>query len=223
METHQVNDSGRKSTPVSPVLLLVPLIAGILLCGLSFFLDQAATDWVKQHDIKLLKDFARLLSSYGDWPQLMVFGIIGLGIALWTRNRTLTKLLVCMMISSSIAGALVNTVRLTSGRARPDNSEATQEWNGLWRGRQFLLFNNKYHSFPSGHSAAASAFFGVPLFARRRYGRWTFLIAIAIGWSRIYLNVHHLSDVMAGMFLGTITAYAVWHLKSRVRFAKEST
>src|ERR1700737_5125032 len=105
METHQINDSGRKSTPVSPVLLLVSLVAGILLCGLSFFLDQAAADWVKHHDIKLLKDFARLLSSYGDWPPLMAFGIVGLGITRLMRKRTLTTLLACMIISSSLPGA----------------------------------------------------------------------------------------------------------------------
>ena len=167
-------------------------------------------EWVKTHDIKPLKEFARLLSSYGDWPQLMVFGVIGLGLALLTRNRALTKLLICMMISSSLAGALVNTVRLTSGRTRPSNAEAVQEWNGLWHHGQFLLFNNKYHSFPSGHSGAASAFFGVPVFARRTYGRWTFLIAIAIGWSRVYLNVHHLSDVLTGILVGTLIAYLVW-------------
>jgi membrane-associated phospholipid phosphatase len=210
METHQMNESGRKSNAVSPIFFLVLLIAGILVCGLSFFLDEAVTGWVKLHDVRSLKEFARFLSAYGDWPQLMVFGAAGLGIALFTRNRALTKLLVCMMISSSIAGALVNTVRLTSGRARPNNTEAIQEWNGLWHGRQFLLFNNKYHAFPSGHSAAASAFFGVPLFARCAYGRWTFLIAIAIAWSRVYLNVHYLSDVLVGLFLGTLTAYIVW-------------
>ena len=210
METHQKNKSGRKSNSVSPTFLLVLLIAGILLCGLSFFLDQTVIDWVKTHDIKPLKEFARFLSSYGDWPQLMVFGVIGLGLALLTPNRALTKLLICMMISSSLAGALVNTVRLTSGRTRPSNGEAVQEWNGLWHRGQFLLFNNKYHSFPSGHSGAASAFFGVPLFARRTYGRWTFLIAIAIGWSRVYLNVHHLSDVLTGILVGTLIAYLVW-------------
>jgi membrane-associated phospholipid phosphatase len=210
METHQMNESGRKSNFVSPIFLLVFLIAGILLCGLSFFLDQTVAGWVKLHNVKLFNEFARFLSAYGDWPQLMVFAAIGLGFALLVRNRTLTQLLVCMMVSSSIAGALVNTVRLTSGRARPNYTEATQEWNGLWHGGQFLLFNNKYHAFPSGHSAAASAFFGVPLFARRTYGRWTFLIAIAIGWSRVYLNVHHLSDVLVGMLVGTLTAYFVW-------------
>jgi len=167
-------------------------------------------EWVKTHDIKPLKELARFLSSYGDWPQLMAFAVIGLALALFTRNRALTKLLICMMISSSLAGALVNTVRLTSGRTRPSNAEAVQEWNGLWHHGQFLLFNNKYHSFPSGHSGAASAFFGVPVFARRTYGRWTFLIAIAIGWSRVYLNVHHLSDVLTGILVGTLIAYLVW-------------
>src|SRR5690348_4614537 len=115
METHQMNESGRKSNPVSPAFLFVLLILGILLCGLSFFLDQTVIEWVKMHDIKLLKEFARFLSSYGDWPQLMVFGVIGLGLAVFMRNGTLTKLFVCMMVSSSLAGALVNTVRLTSG------------------------------------------------------------------------------------------------------------
>jgi len=210
METHQMNKSGRKSNAVSPIFLFALLISGILLCGLSFFLDQTVIEWVKMHDIKPLKEFARFLSSYGDWPQLMVFALIGLGLAVFMRNRTLIKLLICMMISSSLAGALVNTVRLTSGRTRPNNGETVQEWNGLWHDGQFLLFNNKYHSFPSGHSGAASAFFGVPLFARRSYGRWTFLIAIAIGWSRVYLNVHHLSDVLIGILVGTLIAYLVW-------------
>jgi undecaprenyl-diphosphatase len=210
METHQINESGRKSNAVSPILIRVLLIAGVFLCGLSFFLDQAVIEWVGMHDVKPLKEFAHFLSSYGDWPQLMVFGVIGLGIALLTQNRALTRLLICMMIASSVAGALVNTVRLTSGRARPNYTGATREWNGLWDGSQFLLFNNKYHAFPSGHSGAASAFFGVPLFARRNYGRWIFLVAIAIGWSRVYLNVHHLSDVLCGTLAGTLIAYIVW-------------
>jgi membrane-associated phospholipid phosphatase len=63
----------------------------------------------------------------------------------------------------------------------------------------------------------------VPLFARRTYGRWTFLIAIAIAWSRVFLNVHHLSDVLVGTLVGTVTAYFVWArigplIEKRLRF-----
>jgi membrane-associated phospholipid phosphatase len=210
MGNHQTNQSARKSSVVSPALLIGLLIAGITLCGLSFFWDQAVIQWVKTHDLKTLKIFAGLLSSWGDWPELMLFGCIGLASAWWVRDRALSKLLLCMMMAATIAGAIVNSVRLVSGRARPNNTEATQEWNGLWRGRKFLLFKNKYHAFPSGHTGAAFAFFGVPVVARRWYGGWLLLIAVAIGWSRIYLNVHHFSDVTVGALVGLVIAYLVW-------------
>ena len=210
MVTDHPNQSGRKPNSVSPFFVLLLVVAGILLCCLSFSADQTVIDWVKTHDVTWARELARFLSRYGDWPQLTVLGVIVLGIARLLRNQKSSKMLICMMLSSSIAGALVNSVRLTSGRARPNFTEAVREWNGLWNGQQFLLFNNKYHSFPSGHSSAASAFFGVALFARRRYGGWAFFIAIAIGCSRIYLNVHHLSDVLFGILVGTLTAWFVW-------------
>jgi membrane-associated phospholipid phosphatase len=210
MGNHQSNQSKRKSNVDSPSLVIGLLVAGIILCVLSFFWDQAVIQWVKTHDLKTLKNFAGFLSRWGDWPELMLFGCIGLASAWWARNRVLCKLLLCMMMASTIAGAVVNSVRLVSGRARPNNTEANQEWNGLWRDHEFLLFKNKYHAFPSGHTGAAFAFFGVPVFARRWYGWWLLLIAVAIGWSRIYLNVHHFSDVTVGAFVGLITAYLLW-------------
>jgi len=210
MENRQISQPGRRSKTVSSLLFFVLLIGGIVLCVSSFFLDGTVIEWVRVHENIPLKEFARFLSACGDWPGLMVSGGIGLAIALLLRKRELANLIVCMMISSTIAGALVNTVRLTSGRARPNNTRAVHEWNGLWQDHQFLLFNNNYHSFPSGHAGAASAFFAVPVFARRTYGRWTFLIALAIAWSRVYLNVHHLSDVLFGILVGTVTAYIVW-------------
>jgi membrane-associated phospholipid phosphatase len=212
MRNRQTKQSARKSNVVSPALLIGLLILGIALCGLSFFWDQAVIQWVKTHDLKTLKNFAGFLSSWGDWPELMLFGGIGLASAWWVRSRALCKLLLCMMIAATIAGAIVNSVRLVAGRARPNNTEATQEWNGLWRGREFLLFENKYHAFPSGHTCAAFAFFGVPIFARRWYGGCLLLIGVAIGWSRIYLNVHHFSDVTVGAFVGLVIAYLVWKL-----------
>jgi membrane-associated phospholipid phosphatase len=210
MGSEQSTVSGRKSSEVSTARLIAPLIVGILLCGLSFLGDQAVIEWVKAHDSTALKHFAGFLSRWGDWPELMGFGCIGLGLAGLARSRVACKILLCMMIASTISGALVNSVRLLTGRARPNNTEAMQEWNGLWRGREFLLFKSKYHSFPSGHTGAAFAFFGVPFFANRKHGWWLLLAAAAIAWSRIYLNVHHLSDVAVGTMVGLLTAFLVW-------------
>src|ERR1700730_184467 len=131
MGNHQSNQSGRKSNVDSPALLVGLLIAGIILCGLSFFWDQAVIQWVKTHDLKTLKNFAGFLSTWGDWTDVILFGGVGLASAWCGRNRDLCKLLLCMMMASTIAGAVVNSVRLVSGRARPNNTEARQEWNGL--------------------------------------------------------------------------------------------
>lgn len=209
MGDHQSNESGPKSSRLSAACLISAVILGIVLCAVSFFYDRAVIDWVNAHDSRPLKELAGFLSRWGDWPELMTYGVIGLGVSRLAGNRRLFKVLLCMMCAATLAGAAVNSVRLVSGRARPNNAEATQEWNGLWRGNEFLLFKNKYHSFPSGHCGAAFAFFGVAVFADHRHW-WLLLAAAAIAWSRIYLNVHHLSDVFVGAFAGLLMAGFVW-------------
>jgi len=66
-------------------------------------------------------------------------------------------------------------------------------------------------SFPSGHSATSAAFYASAalLLARRRAPRWRSLfaglavaIAVGVAASRVLLDVHWLSDVIAGLFLG---------------------
>ena len=210
MGNQKSHRSEGKSSEVSVARLFARLIVGILICGLSFLFDSTVTEWVKAHDSLPWKHFAGFLSRWGDWPELMLFGCIGLGVAWLARSGGACRVLLCMIIASTISGAIVDSTRLLTGRARPNNTEAVHEWNGLWQGGEFLLFKNKYHSFPSGHTGAAFAFFGVPFFANRRYGWCVLFAAAAIAWSRIYLNVHHLSDVMAGAFVGLITAFLVW-------------
>ena len=210
MGNHQSNQLGFKSSEVSVARLRSPLIAGMILCWLSFFCDQPVIQWVKAHQLKSVKDVAGFLSSWGDWPELMLFGCIGLGFACLARSKVVCKVLLCMMIAATISGAVATSLRLLTGRARPNNTEATQEWNGLWQGREFLFFKTKYHSFPSGHTGVAFAFFGVAFFANRRYGWWALLAASANAWSRIYLNVHHLSDITVGALIGIVTASLVW-------------
>ena len=70
----------------------------------------------------------------------------------------------------------------------------------------------KSSSFPSGHSATAVAFFGFVAYylARNTDSKnkktfvtiFTALFVLLIGFSRLYLGVHFLSDVIAGFALG---------------------
>ena len=81
-------------------------------------------------------------------------------------------------------------------------------------------FSTKYHSFPSGHVGASTAFFGVLFFARRRIGLACFPIPILIGFSRMYIGAHYLSDVVCAAVVGF---FVRWSLEPAVSGHRRQT
>lgn len=78
---------------------------------------------------------------------------------------------------------------------------------------EFFLIIEKGFSFPSGHSMMATAFYGFLIYLIYIYGKGckrnilicvlTILIFL-IMFSRIYLGVHYLSDVLSGFIISII-------------------
>ncbi|MEA5146508.1 MAG: diacylglycerol kinase [Candidatus Limiplasma sp.] len=76
------------------------------------------------------------------------------------------------------------------------------------------------YSFPSGHAMAAAAFYGFlmylvwqsawPVRRKRRTALLLGLLIVLVAGSRVYLGVHYLSDVVAGLAVATgyLIAYA---------------
>jgi len=60
------------------------------------------------------------------------------------------------------------------------------------------------HSFPSGHTITAFAFFlALAFFTKRPAIHFLyFLLAVLVGYSRVYLSQHFAIDVLAGSFVG---------------------
>ena len=74
-------------------------------------------------------------------------------------------------------------------------------------------YMNRTHSFPSGHTSTAFTLALLLAFIVKR-NFWVYffpLIAFFVGYSRVYLAQHFVTDVFAGMLTGIISSYlALW-------------
>ena len=128
----------------------------------------------------------------------------------WGREA---KLLAVTMIGA----ALLNmTLKLTFKRARPVPF--------------FNLTAPETYSFPSGHSLMSCCFFGALAAIltarikrkRLRVGVWALATAmfLLIGFSRIYLGVHHTTDVIAGFVAAMIWILIIRFVEMELRRRK---
>lgn len=85
--------------------------------------------------------------------------------------------------------------------------------------------NYSYNSFPSGHATTAFAtFFCLSLLIENKALKFVmFLLALIIGFSRVYLSQHFLSDVCAGSFIGVIVALLTYQFIFQAEKIKNRT
>ena len=141
---------------------------------------------------------------------IFLFFAIGLP-GLWVLRHGGRKLAIFLAVTC-LGGGIVDTiVKVAVGRPRPEVDEPIIEAFG--------------QSFPSGHSMQAVVCYGALLlvFLPTIHGRartaaivGTVVLALAIGFSRLALGVHFISDVLGGYVLGaawlaaSVAAFEIW-------------
>ena len=177
------------------------LILVLALCAIaaSFYFDAAARHWVAEHSSRTVKAVMRNISRYGDWPEHVAAGLALVAIAAMRGNKRWIHIGLTMIIACALAGIVARGVKIATGRARPSVKQELG-WNGP-------RLDSKHNSFPSGHTAATTAFFGVLFFANRRVGLALLPIPLLIAVSRMYVAAHFLSDVVCAAILGIFCAW----------------
>ena len=141
------------------------------------------------------------VSRYGDWPEHVALGVVMLAVA-WSRgSKSWMRIFAAMIVACALAGIGARVVKIATGRARP-NVQIESGWNGPRLGA-------RYNAFPSGHTAASTAFFATLVFAGWRIGAPLLLIPMLIAFSRMYVAAHYLSDVVFAALVGLLTAFLV--------------
>ena len=186
----------------SPIFYwLIWIAIAIVAIAVSFHFDDTVRDFIMRHQNPTMRNFMRYVSLLGDWPTHAALGLILLGVAWRRHSQEWTRIFLAMLLAIMLAGVAGTVIKRTVPRARPSVHTDTR-WGGP-------RFSSKYHSFPSGHVGASTAFFGILIIARRRAGLACLPIPILIGFSRMYIGVHYLSDVVCAAVLGTLCALVV--------------
>ena len=186
---------------------LIGIAIAALAIALGFYFDDTVRDFMPEHQTPALRSFMRYVTLFGDWPLHVALGLLLLAIA-WIRDsKKWARIFLAMLIAMSLAGVTGHVIKRTIPRPRP-SVHTDMRWGGP-------RFSSKYHSFPSGHVDASTAFFCTLFLANRRIGLACFPIPTLIGLSRMYLGAHYLSDVVCAAVLGILCALFVAHFLFR--------
>jgi len=209
---------GLRVTLFAVAFLLVAIPFGLLLDqvkgnGSLIGLDTSAArhlhDWVRGSD-DLVQNL-KILTFFGSpvW-----FYIIVIPAMIWVWRRGHVRLAVFLAVTALGGGLLDTVVKEVVDRPRPSLIDPVATAHGK--------------SFPSGHTMSSTFVYGALLLVflpviGRRYRPvvigGTALLVVAIGFSRLALGVHYITDVLGGIVLGlawlaaSTAAFSTWRVE----------
>lgn len=159
----------------------------------AFAFDTSFLLWLHQFSSLDLDNIMLFITKLGNPEIVLPIAFITLVILVWKRQRREAQ----MFMIVCLGGTILNTgLKLIFGKPRP----------ALWD----RLITETTYSFPSGHALGSVVLYGAiayllvqsyPQFSQIIYAFAAALI-LAICLSRLYLGVHWLTDIIAGVSIG---------------------
>ena len=109
---------------------------------------------------------------------------------------------VCVLLAILLGFIFTNLLlKNIIDRARP--YVASEEYCEFWQFVNGVKESEK--SFPSGHATVSCAAMTAVFFSFNKKVSWlAFLVALLMGFTRVYIVVHYLTDVIAGFIVGAV-------------------
>lgn len=177
---------------------VLALAVGILRHTVVVRIDALAAQALFDHRAPWLDRLMMLMSALGDGPERTAATILLVAFLLWRRRFRWTLALGLVMVAAAV---LTPVLKTSFHMARPS-----------------LLYSGAdAFSFPSGHATSAAALYLMLAWIVGRsttgVGRVLFAasalaVVLLTALSRIYLGAHWLSDVLAGVALGSALGLA---------------
>ena len=182
-------------------------------------LDEPAAHWLAANREPWLTGALLVVTRMGD-PARQAMWMVAVCVVATVCSRSFLPAVVGAAGGGGISLVILTAKHLV-GRERPHPPSAVLSVDGF--------------SFPSGHAAGAAAVGTICAWMVCRWvvHRWsaqvavwavTIAVVMAIGFSRAYLGVHYVTDVLAGWLVGTAWAAAVivvasWWVSARHPYA----
>ncbi len=184
--------------------------------GISVF-DKRIAHWTQTPSIQGSSSRHRVVNDLTKVNETTLTGaaILSYGIGRLTHSSTLADVSLHVAESTILTSVISQAIRGPLGRERP--SISPDDRYKFQFGKGFTNFNNR--SFPSLHSAigfAAATAVSAEIHERNPNASWwvspvAYTVAVIPGLTRMYLNQHWASDVVAGAFVGGLIGNRVVH------------
>jgi membrane-associated phospholipid phosphatase len=154
--------------------------------------DVEFSRWLHEHSNPTLGSAFKVFTLLGSVPFLALLALV-VALLLLRRRQVNEAALVC--IGALGIEVLFSVLKLAFHRPRPE----------------LAYVHLDTYSFPSGHAAGSAGIYAILFYLVARHSSMSrkLLLALAyialvglIGFSRLYLEVHYLSDILAGITLG---------------------
>lgn len=194
------------AAPPRPVLTMREGLLSAVGLAVAFVVDHRVRDELRdpgdgRHALVMAGN------AFGDpFYAFPAVGAVALG-SLVLQDRALGRASADALMAGAVAAGAVELVKLAVGRVRPDMGAEND---------RFEPFSGNA-SFPSGHAALAAAFAtAFAVHTRSDIARAGLVTAVGItGLARIRNDRHWVSDVVAGVGLGVVSARVVSRLRQQ--------